>query len=118
MKKKVSLVLAFVLTSVIFGILFIIHKVSIDTPYNFGQDRLECYVYRGTWKRLGLAQEYGCVKKYTDGDKVCSSSSECQGDCIVSDPDKPPVCQSTDSPYGCFTSIENFNRNNSIICSD
>lgn len=62
---------------------------------------------------------YTCVKYYKDGYKPCKSSDDCEGDCIVDSNNKPvPYCQRSDNRFGCFGTVEDFNKNIPIICRD
>jgi hypothetical protein len=67
---------------------------------------------RKNWTPEGMGYESYCIINYPDAGKVCQSSSECLGGCVIY---KPPVygqvvltgvCKDTSSPYGCFAYIE------------
>lgn len=72
-----------------------------------------------TGKKIG---RYYCVHRYIDGGKTCGSSTECEGDCLVTDQTKiepdgyygkkilgTGLCQTSDQPIvGCSQgTIEN-----------
>ena len=72
---------------------------------------------------LGLPR---CITPYSDAGKVCSGSSDCEGNCIgddrVTDYNAPPgeqkgICEADDSPFGCYAFIENGTVDHTI-CID
>lgn len=70
----------------------------------------------------GLAKDnFRCTKFFKDGNKACKSSDDCEGDCIITDPNssgESGQCASTDSPFGCKSTIENYRINPYILCAD
>ncbi len=96
----------------------------------------KCAQEGGKWQLTCLEQEYRCIKPYKDAGKICSDSSECDGECIVditikcdevgkcSSPKVPNigepstgVCQQDNDPCGSFVIIRN-GRVDSIIHRD
>ena len=71
-----------------------------------------CFMNGGAWIRIGLAQEPACIITYLDAGKVCQSSEECMGKCVIYDPPiqgqpiSGGVCKGTNSPFGCYAVIE------------
>ena len=66
----------------------------------------ECKKSGGRYKKQGLAGNYVCVKTYKDAFRKCTSSDQCEGDCIVNETVNPiAFCQPDDSAFGCWTTI-------------
>ena len=42
-----------------------------------------CARESGDYRRVCVAQEYMCVKRYADAGKSCRDSSECEGECRI-----------------------------------
>lgn len=82
-------------------------------------DQTACKKNGGRYRKDGLAGFYTCVKGYKDAFKPCTKSDDCQGDCIVTETQSPvPYCQPTDSKFGCWNTVENFNNGEPILCRD
>lgn len=82
-------------------------------------DKARCEATTGNqWRPQGMAQIPACIATYTDGGKACTTSTQCQGDCIVTDPKKSAVCAANSSRFGCRATIENFNKHGGIMCVD
>ena len=85
--------------------------------------RIACSFNGGKWVRDGLlAQAQYCRYVYSDGGRVCYSSQECMGACVITDrpvPGQPaPVvgeCKRTNSPFGCYALVE---RPAQFVCRD
>lgn len=80
-------------------------------------DEESCKATGGDWVRAGLAQEFRCVHKYSDGGKPCNSSTECKGSCISKD-DGTGYCKNDDNPFGCYHTIEDFRAGMPALCVD
>lgn len=90
-----------------------------DITHVANPDKAQCEATAGNvWKPQGMAQIPACITTYTDGGKACSASTQCQGDCIVTDPKKPAVCAATGSRFGCRSTIEDFQQHGGIMCAD
>jgi len=75
-------------------------------------ERMRCTDAGGTVQRDGILGFYRCTQDLPDGGKACSNSSECLGRCLVQgevadDGTAVGACQRTDSPFGCFSMVEN-----------
>ena len=101
--------------------------VLLGNPWKRNPEKISCAVTGGEWRREGLAGVFRCVHKYADAGKPCQSSDECLGGCIVLSYNSPAQCKSDDSPFGCFTTIENFKKGppslgdplaGAILCTD
>ena len=69
----------------------------------------ECLDAGGEWKWI-QADVQGCVYSYSDGGKYCTSSDQCEGDCVtnvVSNLGVEGFCEHTTNNQGCFNAIEN-----------
>lgn len=79
----------------------------------------KCEEANGKWTPAGMLQKNRCVHSFSDAGKECSSSAECEGECIVTHPDgKNPVCALDDNPFGCKSSVEDFAKAGAILCVD
>ena len=73
---------------------------------------VSCTFRGGEYTTGGLLDAEYCLYTYSDGGKPCSSSTECEGNCIlpeqVSLNNNPVigVCKSDNDPYGCYSSVE------------
>lgn len=82
-------------------------------------DKQACEATAGNvWRPEGMAQIPTCISTYSDAGKQCDSSDDCQGSCMVTSPDEPAVCAADSSPFGCGSSIEDFNKHGGIMCVD
>lgn len=71
-----------------------------------------CAERGGEMKRVGRAQTLQCVLNYSDAGKVCTTGSQCQGDCLTDreETQSTPVqgrCAPTSERFGCRTKVEN-----------
>jgi len=85
-------------------------------------DQSACAEAGGEVRQEGMLGMYRCVKPYADAGKPCRSKSDCEGKCLATDdaaPDREAtgVCQSDDSPFGCYAEIED-GRITNAICVD
>ena len=65
-----------------------------------------CMAGGGEWYENEAGDQL-CVMPYADGGEPCDSSDECQGFCVIEDPDQTEgFCQYDDNPFGCYSSIE------------
>lgn len=82
-------------------------------------EKTRCEAVKGSvWKPQGKAQIPACIRLYSDAGKTCTTSTQCQGDCIVTRPNQPATCASSSSSFGCGATIEHFKQNGRIICRD
>lgn len=65
-----------------------------------------------------MAQIPACITEYTDAEKECASSAECEGNCVKTHSEKPAMCEKTSSEFRCKTTIEKFNIGKGILCID
>ncbi len=80
--------------------------------FDAGQARDKCNADGGTWTRLGILQNPGCVRTAKDAGKVCRDGNECEfRRCIYSGPTVPinspgtGACAESDNSFGCYTTI-------------
>ncbi|WP_292052528.1 hypothetical protein [Brevundimonas sp. UBA5866] len=75
-----------------------------------------CAAQGGTFKPVGRAQTMRCVLNYSDAGKICSDSSQCQGDCLAEPATTGSTtagsathgrCAPTSDRFGCRTEIRN-----------
>lgn len=91
-------------------------KTIVKVP---NPDKEKCESTQGNlWQPQGMAQIPACISTYSDGGKSCTSSSQCQGECIVTNSEKPAVCAQTSSKFGCRATIEDFKQHGGIMCAD
>ena len=74
----------------------------------------DCVAGGGEMLPSGMRQRPLCVTPYSDGGKTCTDSTDCEGLCTTDDDRWPrgadikgPVCEFTDSPFGCRSEVEN-----------
>lgn len=79
-------------------------------------DQAACQSAGGEVRQEGMLGMYRCVTPYADAGKACRSGAECAGKCLAppetetgGDPDAEVVgvCQTDDSPFGCYAEVEN-----------
>lgn len=72
------------------------------------------------WKieKVGKAQIEMCVMQFSDWWKECSSSNECEWECIKKDIDGKAFCAAKDQNLGCYNSVENIEKGEGILCID
>jgi hypothetical protein len=87
-------------------------------------DPASCKLAGGAFKPVGKMQTLQCVINYADAGQICTSGSQCAGDCrATSGIDAVPgqkvagFCQATSDRFGCSTRVEN-GRAESTICID
>jgi hypothetical protein len=74
--------------------------------------RARCSISGGEWAIGGMAQSPFCLYTFPDGGKVCHSSEECMGGCVLYEIDlgQPPpsvgVCRINNDPFVCHAVIE------------
>lgn len=82
-------------------------------------DQNSCEKQGGKWQKAGAIQGSMCIFTYADGGKKCTSSDECEGDCIVTqDSQTTGFCKQNTNPFGCFSTIESVKKGNGILCRD
>jgi hypothetical protein len=92
----------------------VVATTSIVTPTSSEQ---QCIDSGGRWAITGLKGDYGCVEVYSDGGKSCTSSAQCQKDCIVYMSRNYGVCQeSSNVSLSCHQTIEEYNAGGSFYC--
>ncbi len=76
--------------------------------------RISCVASGGEWVRDGIfGQAQYCLRSYPDAGKVCQSSKECMGACVLVNYSPSAtavptagVCQSDNRPFGCYDYLE------------
>jgi hypothetical protein len=82
-----------------------------------------CKAEGGTVKGVCMFGMPACVRPYRDGGKACTDGSQCEGNCIQTEPWVPPgtevtgVCEASDEPCGC-TSLVVEGRAMVGLCED
>ncbi len=84
----------------------------IDSPLPIDVEQA-CQSIGGTMQPEGMSGCYRCTQHYSDGGKVCTDGSDCQGDCKgwidderVENNKFTGECAYDDSIFGCYTIIE------------
>lgn len=86
-------------------------------------DRAACDGAGGDVRQEGMLGLYRCVKPYADAGKACRDDADCEGQCrFEGDPpaagsEAGGVCQRDDSPFGCYSTVED-GRITGGICVD
>lgn len=85
-------------------------------------DQEACKSSGGEVRQEGMLGMYRCVKPYADAGKACRSKSDCEGKCLATDDAAPDaevtgVCQTDDSPFGCYAEVEG-GKIQQAICVD
>jgi hypothetical protein len=88
----------------------------------------ECSAKGGSMQTAGRSGAPMCMVKYKDAGKSCKSDSDCKGQCRVAlgheNRIKQPgekvagVCQATNSPFGCFATVEKGVVDKPMMCVD
>ena len=89
-------------------------KIAFDGKRATPAERKACAAAGGTVEPGGLLGYDQCVQPYADAGAACKSSDDCLGRCLLSpdsgddagQPTEDGVCQSTDSPFGCFAEVD------------
>jgi len=77
-----------------------------------------CLQKGGSWKQWGLAPAESCNLPATDGGKVCTDFSQCQGNCLGENlKSTEGKCTDWVRTGGCQFILRNGKVNN-VICSD
>lgn len=91
-------------------------------------ERASCLAQGGEVLIAGLSYNEMCALPYRDGGRRCTSSSQCEGDCVYAhrndDLDYPRrgarvrgECQSLNYPFGCSEKVER-GRLQETVCTD
>jgi hypothetical protein len=83
---------------------------------NFTSSQEQCLATGGRWQITGLKGDYGCVQVYADGGKYCTSSNQCQKDCIINYGTTQGVCQESGVIMNCHQTIEEYNAGGAFYC--
>lgn len=103
-----------------------IAKPEMTTPDRFNPaDQEACLAFGGDYRQDGLAGYYQCTLSFSDAGQACSDASDCMGDCRLYDTKDYDfnsigvvgVCQATDSPFGCYSSVMD-GRMTAMLCVD
>jgi len=66
----------------------------------------DCLAQGGAWGPQGMLQREMCDLPATDAGQPCTSSSQCQGLCLVSDSSSMGACSPRVLNFGCFDVVE------------
>jgi hypothetical protein len=82
-----------------------------------------CIESGGKMLSVGLLGTSECIIEHNDANKPCTSSDECEGDCIITPElqergSETGICKHNTNRFGCFSSIEDYKKNTAIICTD
>ncbi len=97
-------------------------RISFESERATDAEREKCHAAGGEVHQAGLLGYENCILPYADAGQACSDSSECLGDCRLTDFSKPEdsitgTCQINDSPFGCYQTVEN-GRAGHMLCVD
>ncbi len=96
--------------------LFIIIIIKIIIIIYIFYPRINCLISGREWMIYGMdGQIYLCVDKYSDGGKLCKSSSECMGTCVYKR-NNLSYCAHNSFPY--HRSIESHESNEPYLMID
>ena len=83
------------------------------------EEEKKCKTEKGKYKKVGFMGTYKCIHSFSDAFKSCKSSDDCKGDCIVEDQYDPvSFCKPDDNIFGCYATIEEWNKNHVLLCRD
>lgn len=82
------------------------------------QEEIDCKADGGRWEEQGILGISACISYYDDANKICTSSDECQGDCVVTEVGGRGFCAKNNSHFGCKSTIEAINNGEGILCGD
>jgi hypothetical protein len=75
-------------------------------------DEAACESAGGEVRQEGMLGLYRCVTPFADAGKPCKGKADCEGQCrLEGDPptdgsEATGVCQRDDSPFGCYSEVE------------
>lgn len=87
-------------------------KTNKTAKANKSEAQKSCESRGGTYNTMPGAAEYGnpCYIKYSDAEKKCTSSDQCQGNCVtnvISQMGKSGICEKDSLTSECLNKIEN-----------
>tara|TARA_R110001606_G_scaffold351600_2_gene501836 strand:- start:1516 stop:1938 length:423 start_codon:yes stop_codon:yes gene_type:complete len=88
-------------------------KIRFDDKRATQAERAKCEAAGGIVGPGGMLGYDQCVQPYADAGKACKGSEDCEGRCLLSadsdddmgQPTDDGVCQADDSPFGCYTEV-------------
>ena len=100
-------------------------RIQFASQFATPAERARCEAVGGVIQKAGRLGWQQCVQTFADAGEACSDSADCIGSCLLAgdagsvDPGTPVqgICQADDSPFGCYTSVEN-GRAGLSICID
>ena len=99
-------------------------RISFQGEAATSSERALCEAAGGTVRRDGLLGWENCIQDFADAGQSCKDNEDCLGRCMVSgefaDMGARSVtgeCEATDSPFGCFQTIEN-GQATAALCVD
>lgn len=81
-------------------------------------EKIQCESEWKRWEKVGKAQIYTCITYYRDWWNQCSSSNDCEWECIQKSEDATPFCEISNDRFGCGNSVENIAKWEGILCID
>jgi len=94
------------------------NKIPVNNVSKNYDNKEECETSGNKWQKVWMAQVYKCVIQYSDWGKECSSSSECEWNCIMKNPEWKAFCAKDNNIFGCKNTIENVKAWEGILCID
>ncbi|RCL89640.1 hypothetical protein [Hyphomonas sp.] len=100
-------------------------KIQFAGEKATGAERAACESAGGRVARDGMRGWEQCIQPFEDAGKACADNADCIGQCRLSLGDDMPEagkpvtgkCQATDSPFGCYATVEN-GRATPALCVD
>lgn len=100
-------------------------EIRFDRKRATKAERAKCEAVGGVVGPGGMLGYDQCVQPYADAGKACKGSEDCEGRCFLSpdsdsdmgQPTEDGVCQADDSPFGCYTEV-NEGVGQYAICVD
>lgn len=83
--------------------------------------KMTCHGDFKQWMQAGCTVDnrWMCVINYSDADRSCTSSGQCQGGCGYESTGTPPQCKTSNYPCNCWVSVEDAGISQgltSIVC--
>lgn len=100
-------------------------KIQFAGEMATAAERAECEAAGGSVARDGMRGWEQCIQTFADAGKACTDNADCLGQCRLSLGDDMPEagkpitgkCQATDSPFGCYATVED-GRATPALCVD
>tara|TARA_R100000935_G_scaffold49368_1_gene74629 strand:- start:1298 stop:1714 length:417 start_codon:yes stop_codon:yes gene_type:complete len=100
-------------------------KIQFSGEMATATERAECEAVGGRVARDGMRGWEQCIQSFSDAGQACTDNTDCLGQCRLSLGDDMPEagkpvtgkCQATDSPFGCYATVED-GRATPALCVD